>query len=324
MNKYSILSAHNIFIKGGNGGHGKVSFRRERFVPFGGPDGGNGGDGGSVILKCDNSISYLDVFKNRRHFYGEDGQSGRGKMQYGKKGEDLYIYLPPGTEVYDEENNLIIDLMENGMEYTIASGGKGGVGNMHLANSIDKAPRHSIPPTLGEEKYVSFQLKIIADVGLVGFPNAGKSSLINGLTNCKSLVGDYPFTTVVAHLGVLSRQDKSMTLVDIPGLIRDSSKGKGMGIDFLQNIERCKALAFVLNGAQDYREQFKFLLEELANYNPKILEKQFIIVINKSDLMDQEEKKKSLTGWNYPVVLINTMDGSNIDILENKLWNLIG
>jgi GTP-binding protein len=323
MNKYSILSAHNIFIRGGSGGSGKVSFRRERFVPFGGPDGGNGGDGGSVILKCDKTLSYLDVFKNRRHFYGEDGESGRGKMQYGKKGEDLYIFLPRGTEVYDEEENLIIDLLEDGQEYIIAHGGNGGVGNMHLANSIDKAPRHSIPSTPGEEKYLSFQLKIIADVGLIGFPNAGKSSLINYLTNCKSLVGNYPFTTVMAHLGVLSKEDSSMTIVDIPGLIKDSSKGKGMGIDFLQNIERSKALAFVLNGSEDYSSQFGFLLEELNNYNPEILKKKFIIIINKSDLMSLEDRQESIKNWDYPIILINTVDGENIDKLKDILWNLV-
>ena len=326
MNKQTILSAYGIVIRSGNGGNGKISFRRERFVPFGGPDGGNGGNGGSVILKCDKKVDYLDIFKSRRHFYAHDGENGRGKMQYGKNGEDLYLYLPMGTEVYDEEDNLIIDLVENGTEYILAKGGQGGVGNMHLANSIDKAPLRTIPATPGEELIVNFRLKIIADIGLVGFPNAGKSSLINCLTNCKSLVGNYPFTTLTAHLGVFNYNNESITLVDIPGLVKGASEGKGMGMDFLQNIERCAGLAYVLDGSQDYENQYNQLHYEINNYDENILKKPFVIVINKQDLMDADQEKTAIaTMEKYcpKIIVINTIDEYNINKLKDLLMGLM-
>jgi GTP-binding protein len=322
MNKQTILRASHIVIRSGCGGNGKVSFRRERFVPKGGPDGGNGGNGGSVILKADKTIDYLEIFKNRRHFYAENGHNGQGKMQYGKKGQDLYINLPLGTEVYDEDNQLIIDLINDGMEYIIAYGGKGGVGNMHLANSIDKAPRHTIPATPGEEKILSFKLKIIADIGLVGFPNAGKSSIINCLTNTNSLVGSYPFTTLTAHLGVLSKNNKSMTIVDIPGIVENASQGKGMGLEFLQNVERCHTLAIVLDGSLDYQYQYYHLIQELNMYNTEILKKKIIIIINKSDMLKEEKKKSILLNWNYPVILVSVIDDNSINQLKNMLWDL--
>jgi GTP-binding protein len=326
MNKQTILSAYGIVIRSGNGGNGKISFRRERFVPFGGPDGGNGGTGGSVILKCDKKVDYLDIFKSRRHFYAQDGENGRGKMQYGKHGEDLYLYLPLGTEVYDAEDNLIIDLVENGMEYVLAKGGQGGVGNMHLANSIDKAPLRTIPATPGEELIVNFRLKIIADIGLVGFPNAGKSSLINCLTNCKSLVGNYPFTTLTAHLGVFNWKNQPITLVDIPGLVKGASQGKGMGMDFLQNIERCAGLAYVLDGSQDYENQYLQLIHEIQSYDEKILEKPFIIVINKQDLMDSDGENRAMEimkKYCPDVVVINTNGEYNMNILKTMVGEVM-
>ena len=322
MNKHTILTAHNIVIRSGNGGNGKVSFRREKFVPKGGPDGGNGGNGGSVIIKADKSAEYLDIFSNRRHFYAPNGENGKNKMKYGKHGEDLYINLPLGTEIYDGDE-LIDDLMEDGKELIIAYGGKGGIGNMHLANSTDKLPLHSIPPTEGEEKILTFKLKIIAHVGLVGFPNAGKSSLINCLTNCYSPVGNYSFTTLIAHLGVLKdNEDHSMTIVDIPGLIENCSQGKGMGIEFLQNVERCPILALVLDGSMDYRYQYTTLMEELKNYDEKILSKDIIIVINKMDLLDPTGEIEAQKQWNYPVITISTSNYHNIEKLKEKLWEV--
>jgi GTP-binding protein len=325
MNKHTILSAYGIVVRSGNGGNGKISFRRERFVPLGGPDGGNGGNGGSVILQCDKSVDYLDIFKSRRHFYAGDGENGRGKMQYGKNAEDLCLNLPIGTQVYDEEDNLLVDLLEDGTQYIVAYGGKGGVGNMHLANSIDKAPLRTIPATPGEEKILNFRLKIIADVGLVGFPNAGKSSLINYLTNCKSLVGNYPFTTLTAHLGVLKKEDDSITLVDIPGLVAGASQGKGMGLDFLQNIERCRVLVYVLDGSHNYNQQYQQLRHELDSYDEEILKKPSIIVINKQDLMDDSMVTEALTAmgqYNKTVIVVNTIDGYNLNNLVHCLWEL--
>ena len=326
MNKYVMLSSGLIHIKSGSGGQGKVSFRREKCVPKGGPDGGNGGNGGSVILKCSQKVEYLDIFNERRHFIAADGENGQNKMKYGKNAEDCYIFLPIGTEVYDIQGNLLVDLVEQGQEYMVAKGGNMGIGNMHLATSIDRTPRHCIPPTPGEEREILCKLKIIADVGLVGIPNSGKSSLINCLTNCHSPVGDYAFTTTHAHIGTIVDGEDHVKIVDIPGLIPDCSKGKGMGIAFLQNVERAMIIAYVINGSEDYAEQYSMLQKEISNYSSEILEKKQILIINKLDLISQEKQKEIedffKNNSNLSVVFTSTVSGENIDKVKDLFLNL--
>ncbi len=319
-----------IFVQAGRGGNGCVSFRREKFVPRGGPDGGDGGRGGSVIVKADRSRKTLADYRLKQHFKAEKGGSGSGKRQKGKDGEDLVLLVPLGTIVMDENGNVLADLLEPGQEVVVARGGKGGRGNAHFANSVNQAPRFAEKGEPGEERWIVLEQKVLADVGLVGFPNSGKSTLLNRLTRARSKIANYPFTTLYPHLGILQRGDDSLVVADLPGLIEGAHTGKGLGDRFLRHIERCKVLLILVDLAfptvspfDDYRA----LINELRLYNPDLLKKEKVVVGNKIDLTEARERAEDfkilLAGEKVQTFLISGLTGEGLDDLVNYLFELV-
>ena len=283
-----------ITVRSGDGGRGCVSFRRERFIPKGGPDGGDGGSGGSVILKATKALFTLYDYANRTYFKAPNGSPGRGNNQTGKKGKDLILKVPLGTLVYDEDTgHLIADLIHEGQEVLVAPGGRGGKGNTHFASPTNRTPRFAQPGTPGVERRLRLVLKFLADVGLVGLPNVGKSTLLASLTRARPKIEDYPFTTLVPNLGVLEMsEDKTLVLADIPGLIEGASQGKGLGLQFLKHVERTKVLVHVLDithaPKNDILEDFMTLRTEMGDYDENLLEKTQLVLINKMDLYSSE------------------------------------
>ncbi len=275
-----------IFVKAGDGGRGIVSFRREKYVPKGGPDGGDGGKGGDVILRATKNENTLRRFRFQRKFRSENGSPGGSNNKTGASGEDLIIEVPVGTIVKDETGRIIADLNEDGQRVVVAKGGKGGKGNASFATPTDRAPRIATQGKKGEEKEIILELKLIADVGLVGFPNAGKSSLIRAISNAKPEVADYPFTTLTPHLGYVEFGNKNFIVADIPGIIEGASEGKGLGLRFLKHIERTSVLLFVLDILDKPKEKFAKLVEELKRYNPELLNRKRAVVLNKIDLVE--------------------------------------
>ncbi len=276
-----------IYVKAGDGGRGIVSFRREKYVPKGGPDGGDGGKGGDVILEASKDENTLRLFRFKKHFKAENGKPGGSNNKTGRSGEDLIIKVPIGCIVKDEEDNIIADLTEDGQRVVVAKGGKGGKGNAAFATPTNRAPRIAYPGKKGEEKKIKLELKLLADVGLVGFPNAGKSSLIRAVSDAKPEVANYPFTTLTPHLGYVYFNDRDFIIADIPGIIEGASKGKGLGLRFLKHIERTTLLLFVLDITDNPKEKFSKLIEELKNYNPEMLNRKRAVVLNKIDLLEQ-------------------------------------
>src|SRR3712207_791401 len=269
----NTLDSARIFVKAGDGGNGALSFRREKFVPRGGPDGGDGGRGGSVFLRAEPGISTMLEFSHRRHFKAGRGGNGGGARKHGKKGEDLVIGVPPGTVVSSDEG-LIADLRHAGDEFMVARGGRGGLGNVHFATSTNRTPRVAQKGEPGEERWLQLELKTIADVGLVGYPNAGKSSLLAALTAPRPKIGDYPFTTLTPNLGVAERDDFTFVLADIPGLIEGAHQGVGLGHQFLRHVERARVLLHVVDAAvSDPVTAYQSVREELELYNPALAAK---------------------------------------------------
>ena len=286
-----------IRVKAGDGGHGCVSFRREKFVPKGGPDGGDGGDGGDVILVADPQIHTLYDFYYKAEFKAENGKPGMGKKMKGKDGEDLILKVPVGTIVKDAETGEIIaDLVKPGQRVILAKGGKGGKGNARFTTPTRQAPRIATPGTPGEEKTLILELKLIADVGLVGLPNAGKSTFLSRVSAAKPKIADYPFTTLHPNLGVVKLFDeKTFIIADIPGLIEGAHKGIGLGHDFLKHIERTRVLLYLLDASkgEEVLKDFEILKKELELFNPELLKKDYLIALNKIDLIpDYEERQK--------------------------------
>ncbi|MDV3195937.1 MAG: GTPase ObgE [Candidatus Phytoplasma stylosanthis] len=280
------------FIKAGNGGNGIVSFRREKYVPYGGPSGGNGGEGGSVIFIGDAGINTLFQLQYQHKIEAHNGSNGKSKKRNGAKAKNLFVKVPLGTLVYNDENQQFIgEILEHKSTLLIAKGGKGGRGNYSLSNSKNKVPSYAEKGELGESLVIRTELKILADVGLVGFPNAGKSSLISSISNANSQVGPYPFTTIRPFLGTVNYKNFKFTISDIPGLIKDSHLGRGMGIRFLKHIERCKILIYVCStDNEDVYESYIQLKEELRKYNSEILKKPQLILLNKMDLIGSLKK----------------------------------
>jgi len=284
-----------IYVKGGKGGNGIVAWRREKYEPSGGPYGGDGGNGGSVILKVDEGIRTLMDFRYKRHYSGENGEDGKTKKQTGRDGQDVIIRVPLGTLVKDAKTGrVIVDLKEKGQEYVIAKGGRGGRGNARFATPTRRAPAFAEAGTKGEEREVILELKLIADVGLVGFPNVGKSTILSMLSDAKPKIGNYHFTTLKPNLGVVRVDEgKSFVLADIPGLIEGASEGVGLGHDFLRHVERTRVLVHVLDASgiegRDPVEDFYTINKELEEYNPKLKDKPQLIVANKMDLPGAEE-----------------------------------
>ena len=287
MNDY--IDEIEITISSGNGGNGITSFRREKFVPFGGPDGGDGGNGGNVLFQGSSNLDSFKDLTQTRFFKAQNGGNGKGSNKNGKKGNDIIIKVPLGTEIKDKENNVtIIDVIENDKIYLALSGGIGGKGNSNFKTSKNQSPRKATMGKPGMKKKLFLNLKTLSDIGIVGFPNVGKSSIINLITNSKAEIGDYAFTTLSPNLGVIKTIDSDYLIADIPGIVEDASKGKGLGIKFLKHIERSRNIVIVLNGSCDKKEdlidEFKKLTREIKLYSTQLLNRIKLIIINKSDL----------------------------------------
>ena len=285
-----FLDQAKIYIKAGNGGSGSSSFRREKYVEYGGPDGGDGGNGGSIILESERNLNTLVDFRYRQHFKAENGNSGSKKNKTGAGGKNLILKVPIGTQVYEEDNNtLIYDLTKDKEKFLVATGGEGGLGNTRFKSSTNRATRKKNGGKQGEEFWIWLQLKVIADAGIIGLPNAGKSSLLSKCTRAKPKIANYPFTTINPNLGVLNINHKEIVLADIPGLIEGSHKGVGLGDKFLRHIERCKVLIHLIDiSEKDIIGNYLKIRNELSKYDKRILKKTEIIVFNKSDLVNMD------------------------------------
>ena len=291
-----FLDQAKIYIKAGNGGPGSASFRREKFIEYGGPDGGDGGNGGSIVIEAERNLNTLIDFRYRQHFKADNGTPGSKKNKTGAGGKNLILKVPIGTQIYEEDNNtLIYDLSKNKEKFVVATGGEGGLGNTRFKSSVNRAARKKTEGKKGEEFWIWLQLKIIADVGIIGMPNAGKSSFLSKCTRAKPKIANYPFTTINPNLGVLNLNHKEIILADIPGLIEGSHKGVGLGDKFLRHIERCKTLIHLIDISEnDIVGNYLKIRGELSKYDKKILKKKEIIIFNKSDLVNMEMIKENL------------------------------
>ena len=285
-----FLDQAKIYIASGHGGSGSISFRREAHVPFGGPDGGNGGRGGDVIAHCTDGLNTLIDFRYQQHFKARPGDGGKGRDRSGISGQDLILRVPLGTQILDETNNFILaDMTRIGQKVTLVKGGEGGKGNAFFKTSTNQAPRKSQPGGELEEKWIWLRLKLIADIGLVGLPNAGKSTLLSRITVAKPKIADYPFTTLHPNLGVISIDGRELVCADIPGLIEGAHKGKGIGIRFLGHVERCSVLVHLLDATSDnIIDDYKTVLEELEKYGGALINKKRVTVLNKIDALDKK------------------------------------
>lgn len=285
-----FLDRAKIFIKAGDGGNGCLSFRHEKFLEYGGPDGGDGGDGGNVYVEGSAHLNTLIDYRYQQHFKAERGENGRGANCYGAQGEDLILKVPVGTEILDETGEFVLaDIIEEGQRFLIAKGGKGGRGNTKFKSSINQAPRRADSGTPGESMWIWLQLKLIADVGLIGLPNAGKSTFLSVTTRARPKIADYPFTTLIPQLGIVKIDEKELILADIPGLIEGAHTGRGLGDRFLAHIERCRVLIHLIDlNQEDILKTYETVRNELESYSPILSAKPEIIVINKVDVFDQE------------------------------------
>ena len=283
-----------IHLQAGNGGKGASSFRREKFIPEGGPDGGDGGRGGSIIFECVKDLNTLIDFRFKQHFNAKNGVPGKGGNKNGLSGEDMILQVPLGTQVFsDDKTELIADLTSDGERFRIVKGGRGGRGNVNFKSSVNQAPTYSQKGEEGEELWVRLELKLLSDSGLLGMPNAGKSTFLSATTRAKPKIADYPFTTLRPQLGVVYVDEHEFVLADIPGLIAGASDGKGLGDRFLKHVERCGVLLHLIDGsAEDVVQNYKTIREELAGYSKELSEKSEIIAINKIDLLDEDELKE--------------------------------
>ena len=324
-----FLDQVKIYIKAGDGGSGSPSFRREKFIEFGGPDGGDGGKGGSVILVSERNLNTLIDYRYQQHFKAERGGDGKGKNQTGKGGDNLYLKVPIGTQVFEEDNKtLIFDFKKEKDEYTAAIGGKGGFGNTRFKSSTNRAPRKFTKGLKGEDFCIWLQLKTIADIGIIGLPNAGKSSLLASITSANPKIANYKFTTLNPNLGVAVYDDKEITLADIPGLIEGAHKGVGLGTKFLKHIERCKTLLHLIDVTEkDLIRSYKQIRAELGKYSKSLLKKNEIIVLNKIDLIDKknlDSKKKILSSKiKKKIYDLSTFDKSKISKIKSKLLEYV-
>lgn len=314
-----------IFCRSGKGGAGSVHFHRAKYIPKGGPDGGDGGRGGHVILRGNRNLWTLLHLKYARHIFASDGERGSKNRSFGKDGKDQIIEVPLGTVVYDgDSGEFLCDIKEDGQEVILLKGGRGGKGNWHFRSATNQAPRYAQPGEPRVEKTIIMQLKILADVGLVGFPNAGKSTLLSVVSAAKPKIADYPFTTLVPNLGIVSHRDnQSFVMADIPGIIEGASEGKGLGLRFLRHIERNSILLFMIPAdSEDIKKEYGILLNELKQYNPQLADKQRILAISKCDMLDAEliKEMKKLLPDDIQTVFISSVSGLGIDELKDLIW----
>lgn len=319
-----------VHIVSGNGGKGSTHLHREKFVAKGGPDGGDGGRGGHVIIRANPNLWTLVGFKHKQHFKAGHGEHGSKNRSTGADGEDVYIEVPLGTVVKDAETDEVLaEITEESQEYMAAEGGMGGRGNWHFKTSTNQTPRYAQPGIPGDELKLILELKVLADVGLVGFPNAGKSTLLSVVTSAKPKIADYEFTTLKPNLGIVEYRDfRSFVMADIPGIIEGAAEGRGLGHYFLRHIERNSTLLFLISADSDsVAEQYRILLSELERYNPELLDKNRVIAISKADLLDQElkteltEELKKTLPKEIPFILISAVAQQGIQELKDLLWN---
>ena len=320
-----FLDQVKIYIKAGDGGDGSPSFRREKFIEFGGPDGGDGGKGGSVILKAERNLNTLIDYRYQQHHKAKRGDNGSGQNRTGKSGENLVLKVPLGTQVFEEDNKtLIYDFIKIGEEFVAANGGRGGLGNTKFKSSTNRAPRKFTKGTSGEEFTIWLQLKSIADIGIIGLPNAGKSSLLAAITNANPKIANYQFTTLNPNLGIANYDDKEITVADIPGLVEGAHKGTGLGIKFLKHIERCKSLLHLIDITnEDIKKSYKQVKKELKSYNSKLSKKRELIVLNKIDLLNKDQIKKIINDFakstKSEIILLSTLEKKSISKVKAKL-----
>ncbi len=319
-----------IEVCAGKGGDGAVSFRREKYVPKGGPAGGNGGRGGSIIIKAYHNLSTLLDFRYKKIYRAEDGDAGGSSLKDGKDGDDVFIKVPVGAIIKDAGTKKIIaDLDKDGKEIIVAKGGKGGKGNSNFATPTNQAPRFAEDGKSGEERKLVIELKLIADIGLVGFPNAGKSTLISKISAAKPKIADYPFTTLEPNLGIVRYKDYvSFTVADIPGIIEGAHEGKGLGIKFLRHIERTKILLFLIDiTSENYQEEYNVLLNELKSHSKKLAEKTKIVSLSKADLVQEDDlkkiKKKKIKNADPPLLVFSAVSGYGLQELLDYLWKAL-
>lgn len=319
-----------IEVIAGHGGDGAVTFRREKYVPKGGPSGGNGGKGGDVIIETDSNLSTLLDFRYKRKYKAGNGAPGGSSLKDGKNGEDVVIKLPPGTIIRDAAfNEVLFDFNDLASREVIAKGGKGGKGNSNFATPTRRTPRFAEPGKPGKSLKVVLELKLIADVGLVGFPNAGKSTLISAISAARPKIADYPFTTLEPNLGIVQYKDyKTFTVADIPGIIEGAHQGKGLGIKFLRHIERTKMLLFLIDITSDnYQRDFDILYSELKNYSKNLVKKNIVVSLSKADLINESEYQKlsktKIKKIKAPVIIFSSVTNLGIDALKDALWKTI-
>lgn len=325
MAESNFVDYVKIYCRSGKGGRGSSHFRREKYIPKGGPDGGNGGRGGHIYLRANRNLWTLLHLKYERHIMATSGGGGSAKRSTGKDGEDRVIEVPCGTVVYDAETGeFICDVTEDGQEVMLLKGGRGGLGNWNFKTSTNQAPRYAQPGEPAQERTVILQLKLLADVGLVGFPNAGKSTLLSVVSAAKPKIANYPFTTLEPNLGIVSyRDNRSFVMADIPGIIEGASEGKGLGLRFLRHIERNSLLLFMIPAdSDDIRKEYEILHNELVKYNPELLDKQRVLAITKSDMLDEEliEALSEELPEGVPFVFISSITGFGIMELKDILW----
>ena len=324
-----FLDQVKIFVKAGDGGSGSPSFRREKFIEFGGPDGGDGGKGGSVILKSERNLNTLIDYRYQQHFKAERGGDGSGKNKTGKGGKNLVLKVPIGTQVFEEDNKTVIfDFKKENEEFVIANGGKGGFGNTRFKSSTNRAPKKFTKGVKGEEYWIWLQLKTIADIGIIGLPNAGKSSLLASLTSANPKIANYKFTTLNPNLGVAMYDDKEITLADIPGLIEGAHTGTGLGIKFLKHIERCKTLLHLIDiTEEDLVKSYKQVRNELKKYSKDLLKKEELVVFNKVDLIAKDQINKKISIFKKKVdknvLSMSTIDKKTVSNIKSKLINYV-
>ncbi len=324
MSNANFIDYVKIFCRSGKGGAGSRHFRREKFIAKGGPDGGDGGRGGHIILRGSRHRWTLLHLKYQKHLFADNGESGGSARKFGSDGEDVIIDVPLGTVVKDAETEEpLLEITEDGEEKILFEGGMGGRGNTHFKSSTNQAPHYAQPGRPGQEAWVILELKVLADVGLVGFPNAGKSTLLATLSAARPKIANYEFTTLTPNLGIIAYRDgKSFVMADIPGIIEGAAEGKGLGLRFLRHIERNSSLLFMVPAdSKNIAGEYQILLEELKKYNPELLDKERILAISKSDMLDDELKemlKNELPGMDY--VFISSVAQTGLDELKDKIW----
>lgn len=328
MAENNFVDYIKIHLTSGNGGAGSAHLRREKYIPKGGPDGGDGGRGGHVIVEGNSHLWTLQHLRFQRHIKAGHGEPGHRSRSFGADGRDEIIQVPIGTVIRDAETREIIgEILEDKQQMIIKRGGRGGLGNWHFRSATNQTPRYAQPGTAGEEGWVIMELKVLADVGLVGFPNAGKSTLLAAITAAKPEIGDYPFTTLTPNLGIVSYRDgKSFVMADIPGIIEGAAEGKGLGHRFLRHIERNSTLLFMIPAtSEDPRGEYDILLGELEKYNPELLDKARVVAVSKSDVLDSErmEEIEKVLPDGIPHVFISSVTGQGLVMLKDMLWEVL-